>query len=60
MDKIEKVKDCLGGDFLKWFSLKILPDPLLFLNDYCQQTYFIELAMVVFLFSFFFVKKERS
>jgi len=22
MDKIEKVKDCLGGDFLKWFSLK--------------------------------------
>ena len=53
MDKIEKVKDCLGGDFLKWFSLKILPDPLLFLNDYCQQTYFIELAMVVFLFPFF-------
>ena len=59
MDKIEKVKDCLGGDFFKVvFFKKILPDPLLFINDYCQQLKFIELAMVVFLFPFFTEKKE--
>jgi len=38
--------------FSSGFLGKILPDPLLFINDYCQQTYFIELAMVVFCFFF--------